>query len=393
MAFRNLFYIRCVLFLTLLLIVLYSPELRVSLGAAVGLLAVYACLHGALFWSLTREKVPSDWGLYAVPADIFMIAAGIYASSGVEVNLYIAYFVVIIGALLMESLVSGFFIAGIACAFYGVTVAITPEAFKTSDNLLRFVLLTTASFFIAYVSSLVHAKRKALAGEAEKRALWKERLAASRRLLGEVQGHVSEPLERIAVAVKELGGQGKSSDILWELDGIRGQLKRMGGVLGLQKAEPTPLELSAPLERALFKLQEEIAETGCEIDFPPPPPALVNGIKEHLAEFFCGLIKDVLAAAPKKGRIVIATGIKPAPWWERSERLSHWLTVEVSTQGGSGGSSRPGAAAGSGVDDAEWILADHGGRLDSRPAPGGSVFGYRVSLPVCGFPEKARAEV
>lgn len=381
---RQLFYLRAVILLTLLLSVLYSPELRFAPWIALSVLGALTVSHALLFWMIRRQAVPVDWDLYSSLLDLGVIALVIYAVSGLQLNLYIAYFVVVIGALVMDSLLFGFLIAGVACLFYAVTLAGNTSEFFTPGNLLPFAILIVASFFITYVASLIRDKRRALEREARRRSLWDERMAASRNLLGELGERIQKPLERLDAVSRKLGERG-GSDIAWELDAIRGVLKRMGSVLDVRNAKRESMEIAEPLERAILRLREPIEEGGFQIDCPAPPERDIVGSKEHLTELLYVLLKDIMDGLGNGAKIGIAFRIRQPSWWERGEGVGAWLTMEILGMGkpkpapaaeGAAPEGRPG------IETAEWILASHGGRLESSPSASRPEPRYRFLLPI-----------
>ncbi|MFH2203482.1 MAG: hypothetical protein ABIJ96_10230 [Elusimicrobiota bacterium] len=385
MALRQLFYLRAVLFLTLLLAVLYSPEPRLPQGLSVALLFIYALLHFGLVWSMRRQKIPPDWSLYASLLDIGVITLVIYATSGLDVNLYIAYFVAIIGALLMENLLCGFIVAGIACSFYGITAAFAPEAFSKPEHLLPFAMLIVASFFSTFLSSLIHEKRRALAEAERKQVLWREHLAASRRLFNEVQGTVLKPMDRISTATQGLTGKSKD-DILWEIDGIRGQFKRMGDVFGQVSVVLAPMDIEEALERTIYKLGPAVHEKNYEIDITDVPRVHIAASKEHLATFFYSVFKEIMGAMPAGGKIAMTSEVRAAQWWELGKDLKAWLRIEITGTPMEMEDAPPPqkeAATDSGAEGVEWILDSHNGRFDERTAPGAAAPRYALRLPVC----------
>lgn len=396
MELRHLFYLRAVLFLTLLLGVLFSPDLQLSMGLTMVLLFSYGCVHAGLSWLLWHEEIPADWTLHASIFDVILIAAVIYATSGFDINLYVAYFVVIIGALLMTKMVFGFLIAGVACLFYGVTVAIHPEAFSKIENLLPFALLMISSFFITFVSHLFRGKMKAIEDEKDQKALWSERMSACRRVLVEVKDNLQQPLDHILSVSKRMSDEDKASEIRWEVEGIWGHLKEMDTVLGLEKAKKEPLELQAALERAFMKLASDVDEKGVDVDVGELPAVLVRASKDHIAELYRNLIKDLMDELPKGGRINITSRVRPAQWWERGQNVKSWLRVDMTgelPEGAKRAGDKPSGPNGQGsqTDVVGWILSSLGGRLDETPE--GSKLRYRFSLPVCGFSRKKKAAV
>jgi hypothetical protein len=385
MKLRNLAYLRSVLFLTLLLAVLYKPELHVRAAFALLPLGLYALFHLTLSWLTWKQRIPPDWTLYAALFDVPVIALVIYAIAGVDLNLYIAFFVAIIGGLLMENAVFGFLIALAACAFYGITIAMTPGAFSQAENLLAFALLIVSSFFLTCLSTMVRAKMRGLEQRRQQRLLWDERLREGRRILAEVQNRLKDPLEHVASVAASLQDQGKSGEIKWEIEAIAGQLKRMGRLFDLDKEEKIPLELEAPLERAVFKLQDALKTGGFDVDVQTLPPAVVRGTKEHLAEFFCAVIEDLLRVLPKGGTVVISGALRSVQWWERGEGVKAWLSLQVEGRGGQGEPVAQAAPTGYDVAAAEWILISHGGRMLEKP--GQKARRYRLLLPVCEAPK------
>lgn len=393
MVLRNLIYLRLVLFLALLLAILYAQEPRIATGVVLFFLILYGLAHATMRWLQFWRAVPIEWELHTTVLDLLATGMVVYAISGTDITLYVTYFVVIVGSLVMESLAMGFLVAGVSCTLYGLTIAAVPNAFSTPATLLPFALLAVTAFYVTFVSSLIRGRRRAVSEERQRRALWTERLAASRSMLGDIKDSLDAPLSRLASASKTLPDEQKASEILWEIDAIRGQLFRMANILQVDRAQKAPLEIQQPLERAIYRLQAQISESGFDVELGSIPNALVRASKDHMAELFYGLLKDLMGRLPAGARITISGTVRPPQWWERSEAVKGWLSLELA--GGANGAgpapdpAPPAAAEKSGSEAAEWILGSFGGRIDERPQPGGQPPRFRVTFPVVGFEAKA----
>jgi len=386
MALRYLLYLRAVLGLTLILAVAYCPELHMGLPLSVMVLIFYGLFHASLGWLLHTETIPPDWSLYASLLDVGAITLIIYTTTGLEINLYVAYFVVVIGALLMESLVMSFLVAGVACAFYGVTAVMEPGAVVTVEKLLPFVLLLVSSFFITYLGALVREKRRAVEKQREQRGLWEGRLASNRRLLGELGELLEQPLSKLAAVADGIPDKTKAGEIGWEIEAVRGHLGRIGKILEADKSARAPMELTPSLERAVFRLQKPIHLGEYELDVKEFPRVQILGSKDHVAELFHGVLKDALRRLPAKSELTLSSSVASTQWWERGENVGGWLVIELEGCPGKDSRARGAAGwpapAGSDIEAAEWILVSHGGRLDRRPEPGEMPLRYRMRLPL-----------
>jgi len=220
------------------------------------------------------------------------------------------------------------------------------------------------------------------------------KLAAMGELAGHVAHEVNNPIGIVSAKVRLLlsGSEPLSEKVQSDLTKIVQQCDRIAtltrGLLGYCRptdAPKAPLDLRAPLERALGFLETKVQRAGAELvqELEPAPVARANG--GELEQVFLNLILNAIQAMPEGGRLRVRCGRA-----ERAGRPGSEVEVEDSGVGMDEATrlrvfepfftTKGVKGNGLGLAICYGLIQAHDGELDVESTPGqGSVF--RVWLP------------
>jgi two-component system nitrogen regulation sensor histidine kinase GlnL len=226
-----------------------------------------------------------------------------------------------------------------------------------------------------------------------------ERLAELETLVAGLAHEIKNPLSGMRGAAQLLLGSSRGDDRVQECTRIMvEEIDRLNGLMAQL------LELTGPprMERAAVNIHQildrVVAIEGAGgprflREFDPSLPA-VTGDASRLTQVLLNLVRNAVEATPQGGTIRLATRMETTYRVGRTHGRERFLSVEISDEGeGITEENLPrifspffttkSGGTGLGLAISQRIVAEHGGVLRARSAPGGGAT-FTVTLPVDG---------
>jgi len=145
----------------------------------------------------------------------------------------------------------------------------------------------------------------------------RERLSEMGDMAAGVAHEIRNPLNAISIATQRLKmefepkGENEEYDrltknILDETTRLNQILTRFLDLAKTRAAEDRPIDLSAPIRRAVDSLADEAESGGATINYPSHDAVRVRAAEEKLQQVFINLIKNSIQAMPDGGEVTIA---------------------------------------------------------------------------------------
>ncbi len=278
-------------------------------------------------------------------ADVLLASLTLYWSQNPQSDLYLAYFIIILGAALLRNLRQCFLVALFATVFYLLSSWQPQQGLPQEAGFwLRIPFLWVMAFLAGILSQdvqQVHAEDERVYRQ---RLLDMERLATMGRLAGEMAHRIKGPLTSIQVNAETLLIRSKQPGFPPEAEEIRGEVLHcaeiLKGLLRAGRVEDTllePLDLGECVKAALrtahalmIRQKVRLKMTGLG------RRARIIGDKTLLQEAVFALVQNALEAMPRGGTLELSLRpMRKAAWWaESGEALDFFeLSVKDSGQG------------------------------------------------------------
>lgn len=277
--------------------------------------------------------------------DVVLASLTLYWSQNPRSDLYLAYFIIILGAALLRNLSQCFLVALFATVFYLLSSWQPQQGLPEEAGFwLRIPFLWVMAFLAGILSQDVQQVHAEDEKAYRQKLLDMERLATMGRLAGEMVHRIKGPLTSIQVNAETMLLRSKQPGSPAEAEEIRSEVLHCSEILkGLLKAgrvEDTklePLDLGECVRAALRTARAVMVRQKVRLKMTGlGRRARIIGDKMLLQEAVSALVQNALEAMPQGGTLEL--GIHPvrkAAWWaESGESLDFFeLSVRDSGQG------------------------------------------------------------
>jgi signal transduction histidine kinase len=214
-----------------------------------------------------------------------------------------------------------------------------------------------------------------------------EKVASIGRLAAGVAHEINNPLNEILAFATHLldkkGDRGPEAEILIRIRdaGLRGRTIVKGLLDYARQSEPKFRELDAGgvVNRALSLLDHQIRLAGVEVLRECGNGLLINADENQLIQVLTNLILNALDAMPEGGQLAIRTGSGDPQWAEIVvQDTGRGMSEEVRQQAFDPFFTTKETGTGLGLAVSYGIIKAHGGTIEARGMPGGSVFTVRL---------------
>jgi len=362
-------------------------------GASLGLLALLA---GAPDRRL-RELAAQSGLLFG---DAFLTSLTLHWTQNPRSDLYLAYFIIILGAALTRKLAQCFIVAAVASMFYVLSVW-TPGAALPHDSgfWLRLPLLWVIAFLAALLSQDAQQAQREIELVLHDQIFQREKLASLGHMAAEVAHRIKGPLTSILVTAEVM--QAREKALASELGEIRSEALRcrdiLKNLLSIGRIEETSfqsMDLCEPIRSAINSARPHLAQRKIRLRLNGLlRPAHILGDRPLLHEAIFAVLQNAVDAMPGGGRLELRLrAVDKRPLWSKPGEEFGFFDLAVADTGcgidpkilhrifdpffttKSGGS-------GLGLPGAQRILHIHNGSIEASSEGPGKGARFLLSVP------------
>ncbi|OGR88901.1 MAG: hypothetical protein A2992_09525 [Elusimicrobia bacterium RIFCSPLOWO2_01_FULL_59_12] len=389
------FIFQALLTIVLLLFFLYRRELvmqwpvrLITLSVVMGALLIFLATAPQAW--LQRPLVQGTWFL----CDVLLSSITLYWAQQPGSDLYVTYFLVILGTALTENIVHSFLVALVATLLYGYSAASSAQGIpKDPEFWLRLPYLWIFASFTAMLTRDTREKRQAQEDTYKERLFHMERLAALGQISAEVAHRIKAPLTTIRVNAEVLARrhdlppemQGELEQIQQEVDHCKSILQKLLDLGRIEEMDRQEMNLGDSIRSALDTLQPQLTRRRIELRTEGlEKTARATGDSILIAEAMVAVLQNAADAMPEGGtlRVVLREAGK-APWWSFRRTSENFYEIVVEDNGAGIEpahletifrpffTTKTGQGSGLGLSAALRILDKHGGTINaSSGGPG-----------------------
>ena len=276
-------------------------------------------------------------------ADAFLASLTLYWTQDIQSEMYVAYFMIILGAALTRKLSQCFLIAVAASVFYTFSAYTPGLGFPQDPGFwMRIPFLWIMAFLSAVLSQDAQQAKKETEQAYQEQLLQMERLAALGQLAAEVAHRIKGPLTSILVTADVLGARKGARGMAGDLSEIRTEVQHcqeiLRSLLNLGRIEETvfqPLDLCEPLRSAVEALRSRLEAQKIRLRLKGlERRAQIIGDRSLLHEAFYAVLQNAVDAMPEGGVLdACLAPIDKRAWWSEPGNALEFYEISISDTG------------------------------------------------------------
>ncbi|MBI5245250.1 MAG: hypothetical protein HY922_16430 [Elusimicrobia bacterium] len=363
------------------------------------LLGALALLRGLPAKRLAEMPIQSGLLL----GDAVLASLTLYWTQNPQSDLYLTYFMIILGAALSRKLAQCFLVAVAASVFY-VFSSWTPAQGLARDPAfwLRLPFLWVMAFLAALLSQDAQQIRRESERAFQGQLLQMEKLASLGQMAAEVAHRIKGPLTSILVTAEVLQRrhgaralQSELGDICSEALRCREILKKLLRIGRIEETVFQQLDLREPVRSAIDSARPQLIRHKIRLRLKGlGRPAQIIGDHSLLHEAVFSILQNAVEAMPKGGRLELRLrAVGKRAWWSLpGEALDFFELIVADTGGGFGAkaqrrlfepffTTKNRSGSGLGLCAAQRILHNHSGYIEAASDGPGKGSRFTISVP------------
>ncbi|MFA5975089.1 MAG: ATP-binding protein [Elusimicrobiota bacterium] len=392
----------------LLLFFLYHKELAVEsvicwiflVSGLSGLLAFVAL--APLGW-LAQSKIQA--ALFVV--DVIISSVILQWAQRPDSDLYLTYFLVILGTALTQNMLQSFIIASLATLLYAYSSLRSSSQITIGTEFwLRIPYLWIVAAFTAMLSRDSNEDRKKMELQHRERLFHMERLVVLGQISAEIAHRIKAPLTTIRVNAEVLSYQRDLPakmkkdlvQIQQEVDHCKTILQKLLNLGRIEEIDVQRMDLRDAIQCALDTVQPQLPRQGIRLNVQGmDTPSIVQGDSVLLAEAIVAVLQNAVEAMPEGGDLELGLyWIRRGKWWRLRSKDQEMFDVVIADSGVGINpdqletifrpffTTKMNQGSGLGLSAALRILDKHGGSIHAHSEGLGRGTRFTLTLPRMG---------
>ena len=371
----------------------WSPKCLLLTGVLAGVLAALA--------KAPEKRLRELWAQSALlVGDAFLTSLTLRCTQDPHSEIYLAYFMIILGAALTRKLSQCFIVAAVASVFYVLSVWTPAEALPHESGFwLRLPLLWVMAFLAALLTQDARQAQREIEAALHDQLLQREKLASLGHMAAEVAHRIKGPLTSILVTTEVLA-KGRPAlaselgEIYSEALRCRDILKNLLSIGRIEEASFQSMDLCEPIRSAINSARPQLARRKIRLRLRGlRRPAPIIGDRSLLHEAISAVVQNAVDAMPEGGRLELSlSAVRRRPLWAKAGEEFGFFDLAVADTG-SGIDPKifhrlfdpffttKGGGSGLGLPGAQRIFHIHSGSIEASSEGPGRGARFVLSIP------------